>query len=271
VQDVVDSEGTIYPNIQTLQNETAEKGSYYLRRGGIGRIDLRRAKELIVQLQDLLKDESSAFSALYPDDLVSDLLTLKRIVAKIDKNISQLEFHLESPWYVIINRNRLSDSNFYDLTVRFWTTAGTLANKIPPGEINRAYYLDSGPSIKNVVNVTPTIGGKDGIKETDLVSAYRKEILTRGRIVTYEDIKALCFEFLGNHIKGVDIKKGIMVDGAPMNGIVRSINIILKPSPTCRYTAEEWLQLIHELKKNIERQWTGIFPLCVQLDQSQAN
>jgi len=52
-------------------------------------------------------------------------------------------------------------------------------------------------------------------------------LLSKGRIVTQEDIKALCFEHFADELKKVEIKKGIQMHQSEKTGMVRTLDIYL--------------------------------------------
>jgi hypothetical protein len=95
--------------------------------------------------------------------------------------------------------------------------------------------------------------------------AFRQALLTRGRALTVEDIRAVCRATAPESIERVDIQKGCAVSPDPRQGLIRTLDIHVTLRSTARLTAEEQRQLTHELTITLQDQWTGLLPLRVLL------
>ena len=144
--------------------------------------------------------------------------------------------------------------------VEFWSTKATGANKIKPGQKLTVY---EGSDIKSdsVVLMTPTIGGRDKLDTGDRLNAYRRTLLSRGRVVTAEDVKVLCYEHFGKSVDQVEVSRGIMKGEAVNTGFVRTIDIHISLSKRMTpFTAEEMKFLVDDLNIKLKEQSMNNMP-----------
>ncbi|UII28994.1 type VI secretion system baseplate subunit TssF [Fulvivirga maritima] len=83
VKSVTNTSGQQYYHKENSEGQD-ERGTYEIRRDNLGKLDSRKAREYLLHMVDLLKDESAAFS-LYGNDF------LQTIVKKLNQNIASLE------------------------------------------------------------------------------------------------------------------------------------------------------------------------------------
>ena len=96
--------------------------------------------------------------------------------------------------------------------------------------------------------------------------AYRRALLSRNRIVTREDIRALCYEICGNKIEHVKIVKGFKTDIQIAKGLIPCIEVILYAKNGNSTTNMEWDALKSNILSILEQQSLNIFPYKVTLE-----
>jgi cold shock CspA family protein len=137
-----------------------------------------------------------------------------------------------------------------NIFVEFWTTNGSEANALRSGSKVELY---SGTDIRrdSIILMTNTIGGRNKIDNTELLTAYKNTLLSRGRVVTQQDIKNLCVEVMGNLVDKVEIKKGLTNSLLPGEGLMPTLDIYITPMEN-KTDDEEWLVLQRELESRLE-------------------
>lgn len=263
IHQVLDSSGNEFQNLQTLYDIENTERKYYLRHGGVKRIDPRRGIELVKQMQDVIRDESAAFAAVNPDEMLSDLNTLRQTLARLDKKTIESDSNLESMWYLVLNQSQKPDTSWDEITAEFWSTHGEAANNLSPGEINQLLSSEYGPAVSQIQNITTTTGGRDRLRDAEVVQAFRSQIMTRGRIVTAEDIRAVCFSELGGLINDVVVNQGITTGDKAEEGLIRTIDVELIPSHTTKLNDEEWMNICRKLQSLLESNSSATSPIIV--------
>lgn len=258
---VYGSDGTIFQSKPLTNYNKLEGGSYTLRHGGIGRFDSRSAAEMISHLTDLLRDESAAFSIIGNEFLASDIKHLNQIIASLEQKTGADITFKETISYVMI-RSRGQGENIF---IEFWTLNGLLGNNLRAGSKLNVY---SGGDLQNetIVLLTATGGGREKLGTTDSLNTYKEAVLSRGRVVTMQDIKSVCYNELGSLITEVAVEKGVMVDTKIKNGIRRVVEVTLTAAPRLDLSAEDWIRHCKGLEVTLQSKSTGMYPYKVRVN-----
>ncbi len=253
---VTSSNGKLYSMKSFSAMNEVENGTYIIRHGGVGRFDSRNAAEIVNYLLELLRDESAAFAILGADMIASNLKELDQTITRLENRLKESKIVKEDISYLLLKTHPGEETLF----VEFWTTNGTFANHIKSGEIF-SVYDGSDLYSETVILVTPSTGGRETMDTEQRVNAYRKALLSHGRIVTKEDIKALCFEHFGHRLQKAEVKKGLQIGQASDSGFIQTMDIFLTLSKTSEMMNHEELEFLKkDLLVKLEEQSANILP-----------
>lgn len=256
------SEKNLYNDEETAPNigtsGVAALRVYTLRRQGIGRFDKRDARAVLYQLLELLRDEVTAFNAIGEDFLASILREIAQNMARIEQKlgVKKASETTAQPFLVI-----RGDKNPDVLFISYWSTLAEQANGIPAGTRLQSYAA-SGVSGADITMLTRTSGGKSKPDESDYVNQLRKNIVTRNRLVTLEDMRAFCAAELGDRLRKVQVKPHFMPGKMPGQGFVRCLQIGLTPALPSR-ASDDWTRECEMLQLKVTRLSTGMYPIQV--------
>ncbi len=249
--------GNKYVNTPFDTKDITQKGTFTLRSGDIERFDSRNAIEYMNYLLELLRDESRAFAALGQDFVISLIRELNQNIAQIEQKVKQnISYLNQAPTYLLINPRTEGENIF----VEFWTTTGEAGNSLKSGT-KLDLYMGAELQRETLVLLTNTTGGADKLKNTEILSAYKNIVMTRGRIVTLEDVKNYCNKTLGAKAQNVTVEKGVAVSPLPDEGLVNAINIKITADIN-NFDKEEWEAILHDLKVALYEQsavWANYF------------
>lgn len=237
-----------YTSVPFRKMNEEETGTYTLRSGGVERFDTRNARELISYLVELLRSESSAFSAYGYDFIATTLKEMNQRIALIEqKTKGFLNNAAEIPNYIIVK----PFEGFDMMYAEYWTTLAEAANTVRSG--TRLQQV-SGAKVKpdSVVLLTTTIGGKNRLKPEERLNAFRYGIMTRNRIITKEDIRNFCSYELGDRISEVNVERGFEMSPLPHQSFKRTLDVILIPAGNDNLDNEEWQILCDQLKSKLQ-------------------
>ncbi|MBC7449959.1 MAG: hypothetical protein H7259_00565, partial [Cytophagales bacterium] len=250
VDELTDSRAKVYRQIPYSENGSESAGSYSLRKGGTGRVDARSAKEYLIHLKDLIRDESAAFAS-YGQDTVNNLLKeMDKLLAQLDQRIKKHnQFHTDAYYYVTVEHAAYNETFF----LYYWVTNSIHANGIYAGtklNIYKGSQLKSG----SVHLLTATTGGKNVLEPSRHIDAWKYASLTHNKIVTAEDIKAFCIHELGSKIESVSIRKGLIASTHPKQGLVRCVEVLLKKNASDAAASDqtEWDVELKSLQSKME-------------------
>lgn len=259
IESIVNTNGKTY-KLQSKNETDQKKGTYVIRNENIGKLDHRNAKEYIIHLIELLKDESAAFSLFSSDFLHKKLGVLNQLISIIEKKVTETFDDTEETNYILIKPFSPKEK----LLANYWTTNGKLANNIKSGS-NLEVYKGIGIAQQNSHFITTSFGGKDELSMKERLDAYRRSLLSRDRIVTKEDIKALCLEFYADKIEKVVVKNAYTADIALKSGLVQCIEILLYPNPNVPTEAYEFESINYNLLLYLEKNSTSVFPFKIKV------
>jgi len=229
---VEDSFGDQYFENRSYTGTDERTKTYIIRTDGVQSFDKRSARELLQTALEKVKDENASFRFLNLPSVSDDLRTLHQVVSKLEMNMNKSP-ELKRPVFLYLEGTSTNDHIF----IEFWTTYGGITNGITPDsklEVFEGSALKPGSS----AFITNTRGGQDKLSQEDQINEYRQSLLSRGRIVTNEDLKAFAFSWFGKSIKDVDIKKGTMVPDEFNKGLLRCIDIYLSMFDTYNINEE---------------------------------
>ncbi len=238
-----------YLSKPATENLNDLNGTYSLRTKGVQRFDSRNATEHLNYLLELLRDESSAFAAFGQEFIASNIRDLNQTISLIEQRVKQNQkdiFNLPSYLFV---RPREAGEN---INVEFWSTNGNDANNIRPGSKVETY---KGIPIVNesIQLLTHTTGGRNKLSQNEELNVYRDALLTRGRIVTNEDIRSFCFHYLNDKISDVEVLKGVTISNIPTEGLINTLDIYLEKNGDDAFSAEEWQSVINDLEIKLQK------------------
>jgi hypothetical protein len=259
VDSVIDGFNNRY-EIKEFKDGVIEEGNAVLRTGGVSRFDSRSASELLQNVLDLLKDESSSFAGLGKDFMSSSLVEINQLLASVEQQAKESSFSKNNDPYLMI-KPKVDESIGKTFAINYWSTCAEEGNDIKAGTVLQSKDDYSFIS-KDAVLVTNTVGGTNKQNNKDRILAYRNALLTRGRIVTFADIKAFSFNHFKSCITDVKIEKGTRKEISVKAGFSRTVDIHLKVNSAEKdhLSATEWDYLCESFMKNLKNRSSNVFP-----------
>lgn len=165
-----------------------------------------------------------------------------------------------APAYSISSKKPLERTKEF----RYLTTYGKYGNGGEIGEILK--YEAPGLKAKSIKVLSPFAGGSDPVDEKELIDKFRYHMLSRDRIVSQQDIRALCYSiFLEENIENIKIKK-TAIQGLGINGLRRALKIQITLKKTTTLDKREIDFKEKDLLAQLENNSTGDWPfiLCIE-------
>ena len=183
IKEITNSQGSTVKLIP-FANPAGLPSETYTLRYGINRFD-ERDSETLINLTELLREESSYFSSLGEDFLIQHIRELNQVLARIEDKV-KMQLKNQSPYPYLAIKPKPEGEN---IQVEFWSCHGEQANKIPMGS-RLLPYKSSHVATNSIFLITPTFGGKDKFNDSEKIDQYKKSLLTHDRIVTMEDLRS---------------------------------------------------------------------------------
>ncbi|MVT11659.1 type VI secretion system baseplate subunit TssF [Chitinophaga tropicalis] len=221
VKRVYDASGVNYHVRDFTTTGEMQTGELVIRSSGIGRFDSREAKEIIAYLIEVIRDESSLFEEVRNDYVANRIRELHQLIASLEEQLQPGTNRGNIPYLMVRPRE---EADF--LFIEFYTTNGSVANHIRMGSRLQEYgSIQLQPN--SITLLSNTQGGKDRLSIDEKVNLYRYHLLSRNRVVTAEDMKALCRYVIGHDLRDVTVSKGVAVLPGAAEGYSRTLDIRL--------------------------------------------
>ena len=240
-------------------NPSGLKPETYTLRYGVNRFDERNAHETLVNLTELIREESSFFSSLGEDFLIQHIRELNQVLARIEERVKMRSKNQSSYPYLAVKPGREAGN----IGVEFWSCNGEAANRIPIGSRLNS-YRSSNILTNAIFFISSTYGGKDKFNDAEKIDLYKKSVLTHNRIVTLEDLSVFMQTELGNTAKSIGYKKIYIKSRNPGDGFVRCMQILITPAPG-GLELHEWEQRLRDIQLKLEKQSVNNIPYQLNL------
>ena len=219
IKNIASSNHIKYQEVPFKRVSDFSPGTYTVRAEGVKRFDERNAKELIEYLLEILREEHVAFKSVGSSLIEKELDELQIIINRLRLGIANMK-DLQQNTHFLIMRSEIVE----DVWLEYWSTTGSLCNNLPVGSALINNEFDN----KSLKLITAVTGGKDPPDQLERTAIFRNELLSRNRIVTREDIKAVCFAELGNDIKGIEIARSPLLAKDRNTGFQNCLRVRLK-------------------------------------------
>ena len=254
---VTTDHGNVFRNVPFQRFKTMEPNTYAVRQEGVGRFDQRNATEFSNYLLDLIRDENAAFEALGGSRVVQDIKAVRQYISRLERQVAANSTHQDVQHYLALNAEK--DENIW---VEFWSTLGTLANRIASGTklqpVNSTDFQSN-----DLLLVTSSYGGRDKPSDAEKIHAFRSALLSRDRFVTEEDIKAACYARLGDLIASVTFRKGVRVLPRSNQALERTLDVMIQLSSRASLTPDELESTKRDLHQYITQRSSTVLPIQI--------
>lgn len=239
-----------------------KQSNIYLRFGGVSRFDERNASELLNHILDLIKSDTVAFKAIGSDFINANIKDLNQIVARIEQKIEHQGFVKKKIPYLIINNSFAKSKKSKIFFTTYWTTAGEEANKINPF-VKLQQYQGTAFHNYSIRLITTTKGGTDEPSPSDKIYAYREHNLSKGKIVTKQDIIHVCKNHYKSKIENIRIDKGVMVLYGEGAGYTPTTDIYITKNNESSYSDQDWEFLKNDLLITLKNRSSNVIPFRI--------
>lgn len=234
--------------------------SYTLRHGGVGRWDEFNVWQRLAYVVAILQ-ENYQHQELIQNAAAS--LSLEDIHHLLGKKISETA-GAQNPAkdiYVLLHAGSAAGIR---ARVEYWTSQGAKANSIAAKSSMVCKSKLAAVLEKDSIElITTTVGGRDPLNSIEQIDAMKSALLSRGRIVTREDVSVFCKAFLGEKIHDLSIRDGVGADQRFDFGMTRLLDVRLQPATAA--VKEDWDGICRQLQGLLEQQSTSTIPIRVGL------
>ena len=254
--------GFAYDEVPLTNIREYRAGQYSVRRRDTGKFGEREAASALLNLLDGLRDESAAFSAYGKDVLRSKIIALNQQLKDLQQVVNEQGNTAADLAFLLV---RPLDKDTH-LNVDYLSTRGEEANGVIAGkELDLVRF--AGIDRKQLRLLTTITGGSAPLSRQDRKFAYKKAIISRGRVVSREDIRAFSEAALGDLLMGeITIRKTFAPGLGPGNGWGTVLEVSLPlVVPESENDQTRLKARMNELERELNYNSAGILPIRVAM------
>ncbi|WP_300596635.1 hypothetical protein [Niabella sp.] len=229
------------------------EGQAIVRTAKVGKESSRDVRNTIHSLLETIRDESAYFSRTSNDFIASQLHEISKLLTRLQERLAVSKDEKPAFNYVLLRSKKEQETVF----VEYWSTTPEAAAAVKAGAGFKpiTHALTTGPCFA----LTAAGGGVETYSDYAQQQMLVRQLSSRGKIISKEDIRLLCYELFGTRLQKVIINKTMRVLQGPKTGITRTIGIdlYLKESD---YTEEELTYLQKQLRYQLETNASFAFP-----------
>lgn len=230
--------------------------------GGLENYDSRNAKFFLKKLVRALREDVGAFSNINADYIDATMTKINEEINIIENKIgsSYSDVNNEEDVYALIHETDKSKI----LYCSYWTSNGQAANNLKKGTILKQTVL-SELAQDSTVFETSSFGGVYRNDKIEKVINLRYGFLTKGRLVTKQDIKSAVNFHLRNITKEVVITDGVGISNQREKGVFRTIDVkvVLQDKYSLQIENKQKIELF--LKETLENQSVMNIPFQITI------
>ncbi len=235
-----------------------EEGEALVRNAGVGKAGSREVREIIGSLLEAIRDESAFFS-----DIGKRSYT----------GAPQGDQHHSCPprrWGRALCRPpRIA--TIYSVEAQKPAASNSASSTGPPMEpmptalktgTTLTPYSHTLVAAKGAYLISNSAGGRHSLSDTERRNMLKRELLSKGKIISADDVKLLCAQLFGSSLKGVEVRKGVQAGISANQGFTRTIDVVLMLDETTQ-TTDERDYLRGELEYTLGEAGSPVYPFRV--------
>ncbi|HOZ84348.1 MAG TPA: hypothetical protein PK191_02605 [Niabella sp.] len=254
-------EGSKYRLYENANDRDLKTGEAIVRVARVGKSSSAEIRNSIQGLLEAIRDESAYFSRISNDFISTRLAEISKILTRLEDQVELSKDEKPAFRYLLLKPQKVGES----LRVSYWVTHPKSSSFVKAGQAFRA----QGQTLTNSnfsFSLTAAAGGVDTRSDYQQKQMLVRQLSTRGKIVSAEDVKLLCYELFGNKLRSVDVCKTMRVMPSRQVGISRIIFIDIKVGAK-QFSTEEINYLENLLRYQLSIQASFVFPYEISIEE----
>lgn len=239
-------------------NDNIYEGQAIVRTARVGKDNSRDVRNTINNLQERIRDESAYFSRVSNDFISSQLNEISKLLARLQDRLAASKDEKPAFNYVLLRSKKEQETVF----VQYWSTTPVAASAVKAAALFKPvmHTRTTGPCLA----LTAVGGGVETYGDHAQKQMLLRQLSSRGKIISKEDIRLLCYELFGTRLQNVVIHKQMKVLSGTQTGIARTIGIDLYLKENDE-PEEERSYLKKLLQYQLETHASFAFPFEIQI------
>lgn len=235
-------------------DEKLAEGHAIIRSARVSKKSSHEVRNTINGLLEAVRDEGAFFSRVSNDFIAARLNEISKTLTRLEDQVQLSKDEKPAFQYVLLKPKTTGER----VVVNYWTTQPIEANHVKANAFFKPYQ-HTFVHLQKTYAVTAAVGGKDNYSDYAQKQILVRQLSSRGKIISIEDVKLLCYELFGKHLRKVTVEKKMHILQGTKNGISRVIFIHLQVDSDA-YAENELVHLEKLLHYQLDTQSTFVYP-----------
>lgn len=261
IHNIEGSNGTKYKLHAADYSNKLEEGEAIIRTARVSKNSSADIRNSLKSLLESIRDESAYFSRTSNDFISSRLTEISRILTRLEDQIQGSKDEKPAFRYVLLKSNNPGET----VQVSYWNTCAFEAGFVKAHASFKPVqhsFLESG----SVYAITPAVGGRETLNDYAQKQLLVRHLSSKGKIISAEDVRLLCYELFGPKLKKVEVKKSMKVFPGKTSGIMRFIDVQLYITKNS-FSDTELHYLNKQLHYQLETEGCFAFPVDITINE----
>ena len=217
-------------------------------------------RETTENLMESIRDQQAYFSEVRNETIVG---RLREIIIILNRTLSEMKSAGEAQQaFTYLMVRPVSEADM--LTIEYYATLGTAAQVGRVNDMLRSYrHTITRPGTE--VLVSALIGARDELNAKEKTQVFKRQLLSRGSIVSAEDVKLLCSQLVGSNLKSLAISRDTVLSGKQNEGFKKAISVKISLVPNHGLSNGETELLTKEILYELEAKASIGLPFAVTI------
>lgn len=261
IHSIEGSNGMKYRLQAANYDSKVEEGEAIIRAARVSKSSSNDIRNSLKSLLEAIRDESAYFSRTSNDFISSRLNEISRILTRLEDQVQLSKDEKPAFRYVLLKSKNQGET----IQVSYWNTSPAEAGFIKAHAPFRPLQ-HSLTETGSCCSITPATGGRETLNDFEQKQMLVRQLSSKGKIISAEDVKLLCYELFGARLKKAEVKKSMKILQGRNTGISRFIDIQLYLAKD-GFAEHEITYLSKQLRYQLNKDACFTFPFAVTINE----
>lgn len=219
------------------------EGEAILRNSGVGNTSSHEIRGMTSNLMESIRDQYAFFSEISNQTILNQLKEITILLNRLEDKIQESNDQVENRYYLLVRPIEPTEL----ITVEYYTTYGAQTHSVRLfSQVEALSNATISPGSAHIIS--PLLGGRASPSEQEKQLILKQQLLSRGKIVTAEDIRLVCFQLFGANSTQIDVSRTTKIEPGSKNGFALYVTVTITLSKGNKLLDEEVSYLCRELE-----------------------
>jgi hypothetical protein len=219
------------------------EGEAILRNSGVGNTSSHEIRGMTSNLMESIRDQYAFFSEISNQTVLNQLKEITILLNRLEDKIQESKDQVENRYYLLIR----PIENAELITVDYYTTYGSQTHSVRLfSQVEAQANATIAPGSAFIIS--PLVGGRSSPSAQEKQLILKQQLLSRGKIVTAEDIRLICIQLFGSNINQVAVNRTTKIEPGARQGFAQYVKVTISLSKDNKLLAEEISYLCRQLE-----------------------